>query len=56
MFDTIEELVTEAIADGGYDEEFVFALQAELSILTQVEGRITKLWELTGYEFDKEEE
>lgn len=37
MFDTIEELVTEAVADGGYDTEFTEALEAELDRLKHIQ-------------------
>lgn len=37
MFDTIEELVSEAIADGGYDEEFTEALESELDRLKHIQ-------------------
>lgn len=37
MFNTIEELVSEAIADGGYDEEFTEALEAELDRLKHIQ-------------------
>lgn len=45
MFDTIEELVSEAIADGGYDKEFTEALEAELKKLGDVGSRLYELEE-----------
>lgn len=45
MFNTIEELVTEAIADGGYDAEFTEALKAELEKLDSVGSRLLELEE-----------
>lgn len=40
MFDTIEELVSEAIADGGYDEEFTDALETELNQLAEIKEEL----------------
>lgn len=37
MFDTIEELVSEAIADGGYDIELTEALEDELDRLKHIQ-------------------
>lgn len=37
MFETIKELVTEAIGDGMYEEEFAEALEAELLELGKME-------------------
>lgn len=43
MFDTIKELVTEVIGSGGYDTEFVEALEAELSKLKSLEPEVKRL-------------
>lgn len=45
MFNTIEELVSEAIADGGYDKEYIEALEVELEKLDSVGSRLYELEE-----------
>ena len=37
MFETIKELITEAIGSGDYDTEFEEALETELFLITKVE-------------------